>query len=161
MMAEVIEIERATPVQRTRRWRSRLWNALYALFLIAIIVGLPQFLTWSLNTPYPMAAITSGSMWPVYKEGDLVLIQGVEQSDLRVGDIVVYQNKTNNTLTVHRIVQLNADTFITKGDANFSEDAPALYGAIVGRSFRLFGYPTRIPYLGSVTELAGRLRSSP
>ena len=107
-----------------------------------------------------MAAITSGSMWPVLSEGDLVFVKGVyEKEDLKVGDIVVYRNKVNNTFTIHRIVKLNGDTFVTKGDANFGEDAPALYSDVIGKALVLLGdKPFHIPYLGSITVFANNLR---
>ena len=40
-------------------------------------------LSWYLDTPYPMAAITSGSMWPVLKEGSLVFIKSVKKKKLK------------------------------------------------------------------------------
>ena len=50
---------------------------LYVVILATILFGVPRFLSWYLETPYPIAAITSGSMWPALKEGDLVFIEGV------------------------------------------------------------------------------------
>jgi len=66
---------------------------IYIAILVALIYGIPRGLTYALDTPYPMAAITSGSMWPALKQGDLVLIKGVDsKDDIQLGDIVVYKN---------------------------------------------------------------------
>ena len=78
---------------------------IYMAIVGAIVYGLPKFLSWSLNTPYPMAAITSGSMWPALNEGDLVFIKGgLKKEDLKEGDVVVYRNERGGSFTIHRIV---------------------------------------------------------
>ena len=128
----------------------------YIAIVAVVVFGLPKFLSWSLGTPYPMAAITSGSMWPVLKEGDLVFIQSVKKEEFALRDIIVYRNEDNGGFTIHRIVKLGADTLITKGDANFTEDKPVKYEQVVGRTFQLFGNNMRLPYLGFVTVYATR-----
>lgn len=125
---------------------------IYAAIVAGILFGLPKFLVWYMGTPYPIAAITSGSMWPVLKTGDLVFIQRVEKSDLAIGDIVVWQNPQG--FTIHRIVKLDADTVTTKGDANFTEDEPVAYADIVGRTYQIFGRNARVPYFGMITVYA-------
>lgn len=133
-------------------------NALvYILIIGGITVGLPKFLSWFLDTPYPMATITSGSMWPALKEGDLVFIQGVhDKSDIDVGDIIVFRNRQNNTFTIHRVAALKQDTLTTKGDANFSEDIPIGYEDVIGKTVALFGYQARIPHAGLITVYANK-----
>ena len=134
--------------------------AIYFVIIGGIIFGLPKFLSWSLNTNFPMAAITSGSMWPVLKEGDLVFIQGINKEDIEVDDIIVYRNKINNTFTIHRVVKLGEDKITTKGDANFREDAPVDYEDVIGRTLTLRGRAIHIPYLGSITVFASNLRQN-
>ena len=136
--------------------RSTINIVTYIVIVGVVVVGLPKFLSWSLSTPYPMAAITSGSMWPVLKEGDLVFIQGVSRSELKVGDIIVYRNADGAGFTIHRITKLKEDTLITKGDANFMDDSPVKYENVVGRSYQIFGKYARLPYLGFVTVYATR-----
>lgn len=141
-------------------WKHVLNITIYLTIIFGIIVGLPRFLTWKLHTTYPMAAITSGSMWPVLKEGDLVFIEGVAREDIHIGDIIVFQNRTNNTLTIHRVVKLEEEKLTTKGDANFSEDVPAVYSDVIGRTYNIRGKPLRIPYLGSVTMFASSVKKN-
>lgn len=127
---------------------------IYILIFVVVLLGLPKLLVWALDTNYPMAAITSGSMWPALKEGDLVFIQGIKKEALQIGDIIVFRNQENGTLTIHRIVRLDDDALVTKGDANFTEDEPTKYEDVVGRMLRLAGRDVRIPYLGSITMYA-------
>lgn len=132
----------------------------YVLIVGGIIFGLPRLLTKALNTPYPMAAITSGSMWPALKTGDLVFIKGVyAKEDMKKGDVIVFRNKTNNTLTIHRVIELG-DRITTKGDANFKEDAPVDYKDVIGKALTFNGGLLHIPYLGSITVFASNLRQN-
>lgn len=126
----------------------------YVAIVVGVLFGLPRFLAWKLNTPYPLAAITSGSMWPLLHEGDLVFIEGVKKEDIREGDIVVWRNP--NGFTIHRVVHLNENTFVTKGDANFKEDDPVRYEDIIGRTYKIFGKDARLPYFGMITVYAGK-----
>ena len=61
----------------------------YILILIGLVYGIPRGLAYILKTDYPMASITSGSMWPALKQGDLVLIKGVERSTALVLESLV------------------------------------------------------------------------
>ena len=132
----------------------------YIVIVAGIVFGLPKLLSHYLNTPYPMAAITSGSMWPALKEGDLVFIQGVEPEQMKVGDIVVFRDKKNSHFVIHRVTKINdkTKTFVTKGDANFSEDEPSDFADLVGQTFEIKGKSIRIPYLGSITVFASNFK---
>ncbi len=131
---------------------------IYIVIVGGLVWGLPKFLSWSLNTPYPMAAITSGSMWPVLNEGDLVFIKGVPREVLKVGDVIVFRNEGGPGFTIHRIVELDEKMLTTKGDANFDNDAPVKYESVVGRAVTWGKNPVHIPYLGSITVAANNLR---
>ena len=125
---------------------------IYLAVLAGLVWGTPKLLTYLLKTPYPMASITSGSMWPVLKTGDMVFIKGVKgKDDFQVGDIIVYQNEIG--FTIHRVVAKNETTVTTKGDANNVSDAPVKYDEIIGKTVNLKGEPLRIPYLGNISIL--------
>ncbi|MBI4132661.1 MAG: signal peptidase I [Candidatus Sungbacteria bacterium] len=127
---------------------------IYAAIAVGLVWGLPRGLSRALGTPYPMATITSGSMWPVLKEGDLILIQAVPKQALKVGDIVVWRNPQG--FTVHRVVKLGDETFVTKGDANFKDDAPVRYEDLIGRTVAIREQPLRIPYVGFISLTASK-----
>lgn len=122
---------------------------MYVGIVVVLLWGVPAGLSKALHTPYPMASITSGSMWPALKTGDLILIQGVRKQDLKTGDVVVWQNERG--FTIHRIVTLADDYVITKGDANFDPDKPVTYKDIIGRALVIHGMFARIPYVGLIS----------
>lgn len=132
-------------------------TAIYAGIIVGILWGVPNLLSKNLGTEYPIAAITSGSMWPVLKQNDIVLIKAVPKEELAVGDVVVWQNERG--FTIHRIVKLASTTLVTKGDGNFTEDDPIAYSDIIGRTVMLGSKPLRIPFLGSVSVLGRNLSS--
>ncbi|MBI5079491.1 signal peptidase I [Candidatus Wolfebacteria bacterium] len=125
---------------------------IYIVIIGGVVFGFPRALSWYLDTPYPMAAITSGSMWPVLKEGSLVFIQSVKKEDIKIGDIVVYRN--NKGFTIHRVAELRENDLTTKGDANFQKDAPVKYEDVIGRTLTILGKPVAIPYLGMISVAA-------
>lgn len=131
---------------------------IYLLILVGLVWGTPKALSFFLKTPYPMASITSGSMWPVLKKGDLVFIKGVAGKDeIAVGDILVYKN--NMGFTIHRAVELREDEVVTKGDANNTADAPIDYDEVVGKAVKLGSKPLRIPLLGNVSLFLNKPKS--
>jgi len=127
---------------------------LYILIVIGFVFLIPKALSFVLKTPYPIAAISSSSMWPTLKAGDLILIEGVKKENLKIGDIVVYQNmKQGKGFTVHRVIKINDQNFITRGDANAVSDKPVKYNKLIGRVVYLGNHPFRMPYLGRITML--------
>jgi len=127
----------------------------YLAVLVGLVVGTPRLLSFALKTPYPMASITSSSMWPALKRGDLVFIKGVgSRGNIEVGDVIVYNNSLG--FTIHRVVELNQETLITKGDANNTPDAPVKYGEVIGRAVKWGEEPFRIPWLGHISILLNK-----
>lgn len=127
---------------------------IYIALVVLFLWGAPKALSYALGTPYPMATITSGSMWPVLKEGDLIFIKKISKEELKIGDIVVWQNPQG--FTIHRVVKLDKDNFVTRGDANFKDDKAVAYNEIVGRPVILAKKPLRIPYVGFIAIAASK-----
>ena len=95
---------------------------------------------------YSSAIIISGSMAPTINVNDLVIYK--EKESYGVGDVVIYANFGGKSLTTHRIVGEAEDGFITRGDANNTEDMyhirnEDIYGAVW----------CVIPYVGVVSEI--------
>lgn len=96
-------------------------------------------------------AHTSGiSMEPAYKSGDVVLIKDASQSDLKVGDIVVFSALGRQFM--HRIIEERTGpdgelTLVTQGDnvprPDFPIQASQVSGKLVGE----------VPLLGSISRL--------
>ena len=134
-----------------------IWLIVYILFVAGLVWGTPKALSWALKTQYPMAAITSGSMWPVLKQGDLVFIQGVDPKTVQVDDIVVYANE-KSAFTIHRVIELKEDSLVTKGDANNVADSPIKYEDIIGKLYKIGDWNARLPKLGFISTTAGKFR---
>lgn len=135
----------------------------YIIIVAVLVVGTPKALVYALGTEYPIASITSGSMWPELKKGDLVFIKYADKNDLAIGDIVVYKNLSAGSrqasgFTIHRIIELNEETLKTKGDANNVADAPVEYDKIIGKTVNWKEKPVRIPWLGKITIWASGLK---
>ncbi|OGF90955.1 signal peptidase I [Candidatus Giovannonibacteria bacterium RIFCSPLOWO2_02_FULL_45_14] len=128
--------------------------AIYVAIVFAIVWGVPRLLAWKLGNEFPIAAITSGSMWPALKIGDIVLIKKVPKEEIKVGDIVVWQNQ--NGFTIHRVTILDENTLTTKGDGNFTDDPPVRYEDVLGKTVYFRGKPFRVPYFGYISVWAAR-----
>ncbi len=116
------------------------------------VLGLNVF-TWNARTltgnalPMPMgygaAVVLTGSMEPTISGNDLILV--AERDSYEVDDIVVYQSGA--VLVVHRIVELDGESVITKGDANNTVDEPVKLSAIKGEVIGV------VPAVGTVVKI--------
>lgn len=130
-----------------KNWLRRLFLA-----VVGLIFGVELYMANAkviLGNQLPMpfgigvANVLSGSMEPTFSKGTLLIIKKSE--DYQVGDIVVYQS--GPSLVVHRVIELDGDTVVTRGDANNASDTPfdraEVKGVVVGW----------IPYLGEISSL--------
>ena len=72
-----------------------------------------------------MFGVGSNSMKPQISKGDAVIIKKItKDEEIKKGDIIAY--KRDNKIIIHRLVKIktknNKKIYITKGDANNSED---------------------------------------
>ena len=89
--------------------------------------------------------IATGSMLPVIRPGDMVIMEDTAAGSLQVGDIAVY--RSGNYQIVHRVAAINTtsngNSFVFKGDNNDAPDAKAVeYKQILGKVVQI------IPYVG-------------
>lgn len=122
------------------------------LVLLAVLIGVSIY---SINAsmlggnalPMPfgfgMTVVLSGSMEPELSVDDLLIV--TPSDTYEVGDVVVYQ--TQRTAVVHRIVAINGDKIITRGDANNTDDDPIAKENIKGKV--IFA----IPFIGLIVNL--------
>ena len=73
--------------------------------------------------------VGSGSMEPYLKVNDVILIK--DSDDYKIRDTVTFKN--NDEYITHRIVSINGNEIITRGDANNTDDGPITKDKIVGK----------------------------
>ncbi len=100
------------------------------------------------------AIITSGSMEPTFKKGDLVLMQDILIRP-KVGDIIIFPDPQNSRvgsqpLTItHRIESISGDGIKTKGDNNPYIDSWSVSRKIIlGKAIILYQQPLVLKNMG-------------
>ncbi len=90
---------------------------------------------------YAVLEVVSGSMEPTIQIGDLIIID-TNEKNYQENDIVTFYD-TNDSFVTHRILSIEDDQMVTKGDNNNTEDEKTPIQNIVGK------YLFRIPGLGT------------
>jgi signal peptidase I len=80
------------------------------------------------------SVITSDSMAPGIRRGDVVIASPLEPSAITSGTVVLFEDTQKRGLVTHRVIGVNADgSYRTKGDANMLADStPLTSDRIVG-----------------------------
>lgn len=126
--------------------------SIVSILIVSLIIGVSIY-SWNaasiLGDSMPMpfkigyGVILSGSMEPNLSVNDLVIVK--KSNNYQVNDIVVYQSGYD--LITHRIVKIDGDWIITKGDANNIEDDKITKTSIKGKVILV------IPYVGIITNI--------
>jgi signal peptidase len=88
----------------------------YAYLWLLIFALLPLVWGWR------PVVVTSGSMGPTVRTGDVVVAMPYDGQDIGVGTVIVFSQ--NDKLVTHRISEVRDDgTFLTAGDANQGQDS--------------------------------------
>ena len=140
--------------------------AIFALIVLVVITGEGWYVAWSKTpsvTPLPegvenrteyfqgyeaylddnihIAVYSGPSMNPTFKDNDLILWVEVNPAELKVGDIIIYEDPTNpyHKLVAHRIIETRIEEevygFRTKGDNNPDPDhywVDNILGLVIG-----------------------------
>ena len=72
-----------------------------------------------------------GSMSPFIRNGDVVEVVPAK-GKINLGDIILYRSSYGNPV-VHRVIQRNKESIITKGDSVPSSDHSVLFKHVLGR----------------------------
>jgi len=78
---------------------------------------------------YSIFSTETGSMSPKIEKGDVVIVKIGEH--VQENDIITYKN--NNSFITHRIIEIDGESIIAKGDNNNTKDEPITKEAIVGK----------------------------
>lgn len=107
------------------------------LVIVALLVGYNFFQTKIMNNPYgnifgyTMFEVVTGSMSGSIEIGDIVVVKITKPEELKIDDIIVFKEEDN--IITHRLIKINEDTFVTKGDANNTEDEPIKKEDTIGK----------------------------
>jgi signal peptidase len=112
------------------RWRGAVGHLTNVLIAIAleVVVMVCGTMVGLIVTGHHLEEVVTGSMQPTIPIGSLVLTESIPANQLTVGDVVVFPDPNNLSLTiVHRIVWLSHDPqgdvlIKTKGDYNAVAD---------------------------------------
>ena len=132
---------------------------MYAIIVILILIGIilaAYFIDFKIRDSrieaplYNAYVIVSGSMEPIIKIKDAVLVRRCEEKDIKVGDVVTYRSMDEafyGILITHRVVNIIEENgekiYITKGDNNETIDrSPIKFNQIQGK------VAMRIPKIG-------------
>lgn len=95
---------------------------------------------------YYIFNVTSGSMEKEINVGDYIIVK--KTNDVKVNDIVTYQK--DNYFITHRIIEINGDKVVTKGDANNINDDEISKSDIIGKYIcksKLIGFLSKYRFL--------------
>ena len=132
---------------------------MYAIIVLPILVGVilaSYFIDFKIRDSnvesplYGAFVIVSGSMEPIIKVRDAVVIRRCDEKDIKVGDVVTYRSLDDSyygILVTHRVVNIEQkngeNVYITKGDNNETIDrSPVKFSQIQGKVIM------RIPKIG-------------
>ena len=120
----------------------------YIVLGIVFAILLNKVMGYFLHTDLPIVAVMTGSMvhdisttrvhynylednfnytkeeidsWPIkngFRPGDVLIIKGVPQDELKVGDVIVFTYEGQPVPIIHRIVKIEDGYPYTKGDHN-------------------------------------------
>ena len=96
----------------------RIFKIVFNTILILLIILLSGYCILRFTNKVKIYNVETGSMEDKIHTGDYILL--VKKSDYYVGDVVTYNVK--GYFVTHRIVKIEDDVIITKGDANNTED---------------------------------------
>lgn len=120
-----------------------IFKALSWMVTIAIMVCVVALLVLPVGFKIKPYVVQSGSMEPSIQTGGLVWIN-TRDKNVRIGDVVAYQVSSDLYVT-HRIIGEEDGMYITKGDANETQDLkPVAPEQIMGK------YMFTVPYAGFV-----------
>jgi signal peptidase len=121
----------------------KIFKIIINLVVVALLmIGLLSIVSISKIGDFRLFIVQSGSMEPAIKVGSLIFTKS--NSEYEEGDIVTRKIEDEKETITHRIVEkLENGNFITKGDANNTEDKEEVQKEdIVGKTYLI------VPYLG-------------
>ena len=77
------------------------------------------------------------SMMPSINNGDIITISPLNNDKIRINDIVAFIEPTRKILLVHRVIKIDNDKFLIKGDNVYNHDGYIPRSNILGRVIKI------------------------
>ncbi len=110
-------------------------NILMVIFVVTIFIVAYNFLQLKLLNKdyvsffgYSFFEVISDSMAPTLTKQDVIIIK---KNDNYIKDSIITY-KANNAFVTHRVIEVNSNFYLTRGDANNATDVPVLKEDVVG-----------------------------
>ena len=110
-------------------------NVLLTIVTIIIIIGMYYIYQLKIQKNdyanlfgYTFFEVATGSMSPTMEIGDVVIVKITKE--VEQNDIIVYID--GESIITHRLIEINDNELIAKGDANNSEDKPIQQDMVLG-----------------------------
>ena len=111
-------------------------------FVYIFIIVSPKIIKGFYPFGIKTAVILTGSMEPTLNINDFVIMK--KPNSIKVGNIVSYKVNNSDNEVLHRVIKVNNNEIITKGDANNTEDQAINKNQVTGI------YICKIKFLGNV-----------
>jgi len=105
-------------------------DSLFFIFILILICFLWSVFKTKNCCGYSIAIVQGNSMYPQLYDGDFLILK--HDTCYYVDDIICFKDKQNLNI-VHRIIDINENKIITKGDFNKLEDEPINKNQIIGK----------------------------
>lgn len=108
------------------------------IFILSIIAIIAIWTSIQLNVQnkeyldlfgYSIFSTATGSMSPTIEKGDIVIVKIGQQGNEK--DIITY--KKDNSFITHRIIKIDGDSIIAKGDNNNTQDEGITKDTVIGK----------------------------
>lgn len=133
-----------------RRW----WHVVGSLSLAALALFL-VFAAVTVNVQHwKLEPVLSGSMRPGIQPGDLAIVRPVPLDEIHVGTVIAYQPPNEPRPVLHRIVEMDGKTILTKGDANNVADP---WGKVILKSGDIDRLVSVVPKVGFLLDVRSTL----
>jgi len=130
-----------------------------ALLVVVLLALIAPFVVYAVPATVGAEAsyvVLTASMTPAIAPGDVVIVDAVPARDVRVGDVIVFEQQAGDPIPItHRVIAVDRPVdappeFRTKGDANEDADlTPVTPDRLVGR------VAFTIPLIGHVVQFVG------
>lgn len=140
-------------------WKTiKIISTTFILIVIGIIITQRIFNNNVSILGYRIFTVATGSMEPEYKIMDILFVKESKESQIKVGDDIVYLGKSgtfDGKVITHRVIEIEKEndktSFHTKGIANDIEDPIVYYDQIYGK----------VIYRGIVLSFVNKIINNP